>query len=76
MTDFSLVHADDGLLDQLGRAAEPDRDLQPVDFEPDDRVAAMLLAWRLDVDAVPIGGLIERDEAVDVVRRAARKRSA
>lgn len=54
MIDFAAVHADDALLDLLGRAAEPDCDLLPCDVAPDDRAAALLLWWRLDVDADPI----------------------
>lgn len=45
VVDFAAVHADDAYLDELG-SAEP--------VEPTDALAALLLAWRSAVDAVPI----------------------
>jgi hypothetical protein len=61
--DFSLVHADDEFLDALG---SPDRSR---DFA-DDRLAELLLSWRHDVDAEPIGELVEPKLAVATVRAA------
>jgi hypothetical protein len=63
--DFSLVHADDEFLDALG-AAEPDADRQFAD----DRLAALLLSWRHDVDAEPIGELVDPKLAVVTVHAA------
>lgn len=68
--DFSLVHADDALFDEIGCAVQPDLSL--IEGDP---VLEGLLAWRQGVDAKPIGNFIEQDEAVAVVQ-AARKRSA
>jgi hypothetical protein len=70
--DFSLVHADDEFLDALG-AGQPDPDGRFAD----DRLAALLLSWREDVDAEPIANLVEPKLAVATVRAArARQRRA
>lgn len=71
--DFSLVHADDAWLDILGagdpawlamlHAAHPD---VAAAFD-DTQLAALLLAWRQDVDAEPIGNPIEPKAAVAAV---------
>jgi hypothetical protein len=66
--DFSLVHADDEFLDALG-AAQPD----PDGTFADDRLAALLLSWRHDVDAEPIRNLVEPKLAVATVRAARAK---
>jgi hypothetical protein len=66
--DFSLVHADDEFLDALG-AAQPD----PDGTFADDRLAALLLSWRHDVDAEPIGNLVEPKLAVATVQAARAK---
>lgn len=66
LIDFSLVHADDAWLKTLGSVEGPD----PWVIRRDE-LARVLLAWRRDVDAEPIGGLIEQDEAVAVVQEAA-----
>jgi hypothetical protein len=63
--DFSLVHADDAFLDALG-AAHPDRD----DTLADDKLAALLISWRQDVDAEPIGDLVDPKLAVATVQAA------
>jgi hypothetical protein len=63
--DFSLVHADDEFLDALG-SPEPGRSATFAD----DRLAALLLSWRDDVDAEPIGNLVEPKLAVATVRAA------
>jgi hypothetical protein len=63
--DFSQVHADDAFLDALG-AAEPD---QNGDFA-DDKLAALLLSWRHDVDEEPIHELVDPKLAVVTVRAA------
>lgn len=62
--DVSLVHVDDVALDDLG-SARPRQAL--------DGLMQLLLAWRQDVDAEPIGNLIEPETAAAVVQRAARR---
>jgi anti-sigma-D factor RsdA-like protein len=63
--DFSLVHADDAFLDALG-AAQPDQD----GTFADDKLAALLLSWRHDVDAEPIHELVDPKLAVATVQAA------
>ncbi|HET9142044.1 anti-sigma-D factor RsdA [Actinophytocola sp.] len=63
--DFSLVNADDEFLDALG-AGQPD----PAGRFTDDRLAALLLSWRQDVDAEPIANLVEPKLAVATVQAA------
>jgi hypothetical protein len=63
--DFSLVHADDAFLDALG-AAQPDQD----GSFADDKLAALLLSWRNDVDAEPIHELVDPKLAVATVQAA------
>ena len=63
--DFSLVHADDEFLDVLG-AAQPDQD----GTFADDKLAALLLSWRHDVDAEPIHELVDPKLAVATVQAA------
>jgi hypothetical protein len=65
VVDFSQVHADDAFLDALG-AAEPDAD----GAFADDRLAALLLSWRQDVDAEPIHELVDPKLAVATVQAA------
>ncbi|SDD98237.1 anti-sigma-D factor RsdA [Actinokineospora iranica] len=81
--DISLVHADDAFLDALGGAVRGERlpasrDL-PDDFRGDDfrgdELAALLCSWRDEVDAAPIGELVDTKLAVATVYAAkARKR--
>jgi hypothetical protein len=75
--DFSLVHADDAFLDALGAAIRhsPESSRANVrvrEFEDssDERLAALLLSWREDVDAEPIGDLVEPKLAVATVQAA------
>lgn len=63
--DFSLVHADDAYLDDIG-GAEPD--------EPIDELAALLLSWRTTVDAEPIHELVETQLAIAIVWDALARR--
>ena len=63
--DLAAVQADDALLDMLGGSA-PDRS------EADAELARVLVAWRRDVDAEPIGELVDTDTALAAIR-AARK---
>lgn len=62
--DFSKVHADDAFLDALG-AARPDED-----GFADDKLAALLLSWRHDVDEEPIHELVDPKLAVATVQAA------
>lgn len=61
--DFALVHADDEFLDALSTAA-------PNEFLGGE-LAVLLAAWRQDVDAEPIGDLIDPQLAVATVQAAA-----
>ncbi|MGH4019823.1 MAG: anti-sigma-D factor RsdA [Pseudonocardiaceae bacterium] len=69
-SDLAAVQADDALLDLLGRADAA----TPL---PDDPLARVLMAWRREVDAEPVGELVDTDTALEVVaaaRRPARRR--
>jgi hypothetical protein len=63
------VRADDALLDSLGG-----RDTTQADALTDDDLNALLLAWRREVDARPVGVLVDTPRAVRTIRRAARAR--
>ncbi|OLR91137.1 hypothetical protein BJP25_28545 [Actinokineospora bangkokensis] len=70
--DISLVHADDAFLDALGAALrEPDR--AEHDFG-DDELAALLTSWRDEVDAEPIGELVDTQLAQATVLQARTRR--
>lgn len=70
--DLSALQADDALLDSLGGA---DPDIAGADGES---VEAMLLAWRRDVDAVPLADLLDTEAAASAIeagqRRAGRRK--
>jgi len=68
--DFSLVHADDLLLDALS-SADPRTRLSAAD----DELAALLLSWRDDVDEEPIGEPVDTDVAVAAVLAGRRRRN-
>lgn len=61
--DLALVHADDEYLDLLG-GLDLDSDDSP------DELASLLMAWRKDVDAEPIGELVDEKLAVVTVQAA------
>lgn len=63
--DFSLVHADDAWIEDLGSVEGPD----PWVIRRDE-LAEVLLSWRRDVDAVPIPDLMSQKQAVAVVEAA------
>lgn len=63
--DLSLVHADDEYLDMLGGA-----NLDEPDGVPDDQLSALLLSWRRDVEAEPIGELVDPKLATVTVHAA------
>nr|WP_052479318.1 anti-sigma-D factor RsdA [Kibdelosporangium sp. MJ126-NF4]CEL23600.1 FIG00997706: hypothetical protein [Kibdelosporangium sp. MJ126-NF4]CTQ93137.1 FIG00997706: hypothetical protein [Kibdelosporangium sp. MJ126-NF4] len=70
--DLAQIRADDELLDAL--AAKVD-DAGPVDFD-DEQLNALLLAWRQDVDSVPVPQIVDTRTAVATVTaaRSARRR--
>ncbi|WP_424189747.1 anti-sigma-D factor RsdA [Actinokineospora sp. G85] len=74
--DISLVHADDAFLDALGSALrEGDGDLEGTEFA-DDELAALLSSWRAEVDAEPIGELVDTRQAqVTLLQAKQRKRA-
>jgi hypothetical protein len=67
--DLSLVHADDELLDLLGGA-----NLDGPDAVPDDQLSALLMEWRRDIEAKPIGDIVDPKLATVTVLTAKRKR--
>jgi len=68
--DLSMVHADDEYLDLLGGA-----DLDGQDGVPDDQLSALLLAWRRDVEAEPVGELVDPKLATVTVHAARMRRT-
>ncbi|ONI73408.1 hypothetical protein ALI144C_46770 [Actinosynnema sp. ALI-1.44] len=70
--DLAQIRADDELLDAL--AAKID-DAGSVDFD-DEQLNALLLAWRQDVDSVPVPEIVDTKTAVATVTaaRSARRR--
>jgi Anti-sigma-D factor RsdA to sigma factor binding region len=71
--DLALVRADDELLDAL--AAQANRDDADADFD-DEQLNALLLAWRQDVDSVPVPEIVDTKTAVATLTaaRSARRR--
>ncbi len=67
--DLSMVHADDEYLDLLGGAS-----LEDPDSVPDDQLSALLLSWRRDVEAEPIGDLVDPKLATVTVHAARMRR--
>ncbi|WP_436492327.1 anti-sigma-D factor RsdA [Actinokineospora sp. HUAS TT18] len=63
--DFSRVHADDAFLDALGAAVRGESAVRP--DSQDAELAALLSSWRDDVDAAPIGELVDTKYAVATV---------
>lgn len=69
--DLVAVQADDELINALAAGmavSSPGRG----GYDADDRVAAILAAWKAEVDADPIPELIDLDTAVATVQAAAR----
>lgn len=62
--DLAAVRADDALLDALSKA-DPSS-------AAGERLAGVLLEWRRDVEAEPIGELVDTDTALDLVARSRR----
>lgn len=71
--DLALVHADDEYLDMLSGADLDDQD-RPLDGFGDDQLTALLMSWRREVDAVPIGDLVDTKLATVTVHAARMQR--
>lgn len=71
--DLALVHSDDEYLDLLNGARLEDRDDEFGGFG-DDQLTALLMSWRRDVDAEPIGDLVDSKLATVTVHAAKMKR--
>jgi hypothetical protein len=65
--DLALVHADDEYLDMLGGL---DLDRLDGDGADGDELASLLVAWRQDIDAEPVGELVDDELAVVTVQAA------
>jgi hypothetical protein len=67
--DLAAVRADDALIDALagGAGAAGDPDGYGFGGTDDDRLAAILAAWRADIEADPMPELVSLDEAADAV---------
>jgi hypothetical protein len=67
--DLAAVRADDALIDALAGGAGAAGDLDGYGFggTDDDRLAAILAAWRADIEADPMPELVTLDEAADAV---------
>lgn len=67
--DVGMLRSDEWLLDALG-STNP----QPPTLGQDALLASLLLAWRREVDATPIGELIDLDTAAAAIAHARRPR--
>lgn len=83
--DLAAVRADDSLLDAIaggalsgGADAFPGGDVFGRPGQDDDHLAAILAAWKADIEAEPMPELVDLDEAADAVEagHAARDRRA
>lgn len=71
--DLVAVQADDEFLTALSAGAT----VAPAGrggYDPDNRLAAMLAAWKAEVESEPIPELVDVDTAVETITRAAAKR--
>lgn len=71
--DLALVHADDEYLDMLSGANLDDGD-RPLAGFGDDQLTELLMTWRREVDAVPIGDLVDTKLATVTVHAARMRR--
>lgn len=62
--DLSALQADDALLDALG-GTNPDIAVSAHDARPS--LEALLVAWRQDIDAAPIGDLVDAETATAAI---------
>jgi hypothetical protein len=69
--DLAALQSDDALLDALG-GTNPDIPSRADGEGPD--LEALLVAWRRDVDAAPIGDLVDTDAAVAAIAEGRRPR--
>ena len=67
--DLALVHADDEYLDLLGGTRLADED-DPLGEFGDEQLTELLMSWRRDVDAEPIGELVDTKLATVTVQAA------
>lgn len=67
--DLALVHADDEYLDLLGGDRFDDGDASLGEFG-DEQLTELLMSWRRDVDAEPIGDLVDTKLATVTVHAA------
>ena len=67
--DLAAVRADDALIDALagGAGAAGDQGSYGFGGTDDDRLAAILAAWRADIEADPMPELVTLDEAAEAV---------
>ncbi|MEJ2888211.1 anti-sigma-D factor RsdA [Actinomycetospora aeridis] len=67
--DLAAVRADDALIDALAGGAGAAADTGAYGFggADDDRLAAILAAWRADIEADPMPELVSLDEAAEAV---------
>jgi hypothetical protein len=71
--DLALVHADDEYLDMLSGAGLGEQDRAFGGFA-DDQLTELLMTWRREVDAVPIGDLVDTKLATVTVHAARMRR--
>lgn len=67
--DLALVHADDEYLDLLSGSQRDDQDDEFGGFG-DEQLTELLMSWRRDVDAEPIGELVDTKLATVTVQAA------
>lgn len=66
--DLSALQADDALLDAIGSG---DSDVETASPMSSNQVETLLVSWRREMDAEPIGELVDTDTAVQTVNEAA-----
>lgn len=71
--DLALVHADDEYLDMLAGFDLDSRE-EPLDGFGDDQLTELLMTWRREVDAEPIGELVDTKLATVTVHAARMQR--
>ncbi|MGP4015421.1 anti-sigma-D factor RsdA [Saccharopolyspora sp. 5N708] len=69
--DLTALQSDDALLDALG-GTNPDVAASTADDRPS--LEALLIAWRQDIDAAPIGDLVDVDAAAAAIAAGIRPR--
>lgn len=65
--DLAAVRADDALLDAVAGGARLGGATDVLSRQDDEHLAAVLAAWRADIEAEPMPGLVSLDEAADAV---------